>query len=72
MGRKPARRFTAEEKLRILEEARQPQTTVAEVRRILAGVARARGSRAATRPCGSSSPRSSTPPAAPSTSPTRC
>jgi transposase len=33
MGRKEARRFTAEEKLRILEEARQPNTTVAEVLR---------------------------------------
>ena len=33
MGRKPARRFTVEEKLKILEEARQPQTTVAEVLR---------------------------------------
>jgi transposase-like protein len=33
MGRKPARRFTAEEKLRILEESRQPKTTVAEVLR---------------------------------------
>jgi transposase len=33
MGRKQARRFTAEEKLRVLEEARQPQTTVAEVLR---------------------------------------
>jgi transposase len=33
MGRKPARRFTVEEKLRILEEARQPATTVAEVLR---------------------------------------
>ena len=30
MGRKLARRFTAGEKLRILEEARQPKTTVAE------------------------------------------
>jgi transposase-like protein len=33
MGRKPARRFTVEEKLKILEEARQPATTVAEVLR---------------------------------------
>lgn len=33
MGWKAARRFTAEEMLRILEEARQPQTTVAEVLR---------------------------------------
>jgi len=33
MGRKPARRFTVEEKLKILEEARQPTTTVAEVLR---------------------------------------
>jgi transposase len=33
MARKPARRFTVEEKLRILEEARQPKTTVAEVLR---------------------------------------
>jgi transposase len=33
MGRKQARRFTAEEKLRILEEGRQPNTTVAEVLR---------------------------------------
>ena len=31
MARRPRRRFTVEEKLRILEEARQPQTTVAEV-----------------------------------------
>lgn len=31
MGRKKGRRFTVEEKLRILEEARQPRTTVAEV-----------------------------------------
>jgi transposase-like protein len=33
MARKAARRFTVEEKLKILEEARQPQTTVAEVLR---------------------------------------
>lgn len=33
MGRKPARRFTVEEKLKILEEARQPHTTVAAVLR---------------------------------------
>lgn len=33
MARKPRRRFTVEEKLRILEEARQPKTTVAEVLR---------------------------------------
>ncbi len=33
MARKAARRFTAEEKLKILEEARQPHTTVAEVLR---------------------------------------
>jgi transposase len=33
MGRKPTRRFTVDEKLKILEEARQPQTTVAEVLR---------------------------------------
>jgi transposase len=32
MGRK-GRRFSVEEKLRILEEARQPETTVAEVLR---------------------------------------
>lgn len=31
MARKKGRRFTVEEKLRILEEARQPETTVAEV-----------------------------------------
>lgn len=31
--RKKARRFTVEEKMRILEEARQPNTTVAEVLR---------------------------------------
>lgn len=33
MARRQARRFTVDEKLRILEEARQPQTTVAEVLR---------------------------------------
>jgi transposase len=33
MARKQRRRFTADEKLRILEEARQPNTTVAEVLR---------------------------------------
>jgi transposase len=33
MARKQRRRFTAEEKLRILEEARQPHTMVAEVLR---------------------------------------
>jgi len=33
MARKPRRRFTVEEKLKILDEARQPQTTVAEVLR---------------------------------------
>ena len=33
MARKQARRFTVEEKLRVLEEARQPDTTVAEVLR---------------------------------------
>ncbi len=33
MARKPRRRFTVEEKLKILEEARQPNTTVAEVLR---------------------------------------
>ena len=33
MARKQARRFTVEEKLKILEEARQPKTTVAEVLR---------------------------------------
>lgn len=33
MARKAARRFTVEEKLKILEEARQPSTTVAEVLR---------------------------------------
>ena len=33
MGRRKARRFTVEEKLRILEEARAPDTTVAEVLR---------------------------------------
>lgn len=33
MGRKPARRFTVDEKLKILEEARQPKTTVVEVLR---------------------------------------
>jgi transposase len=32
-GRKKARKYTAAEKLRILEEARQPNTTVAEVLR---------------------------------------
>lgn len=31
MARKKGRRFTVEEKLKILEEARQPETTVAEV-----------------------------------------
>jgi len=31
------RRYTVEEKLRILEEARQPNTTVAEKREALAG-----------------------------------
>lgn len=31
MARKKGRRFTVEEKLKILEEARQPNTTVAEV-----------------------------------------
>lgn len=31
MARKQTRRFTVEEKVRILTEARQPQTTVAEV-----------------------------------------
>lgn len=31
MARKKGRRFTVEQKLRILEEARQPGTTVAEV-----------------------------------------
>ena len=33
MARKQRRQFTAEQKLRILEEARQPNTTVAEVLR---------------------------------------
>lgn len=33
MARKARRRFTVEEKLKILEEARQPNTTVAEVLR---------------------------------------
>lgn len=33
MARKRARKFTVEEKLRILEEARAPDTTVAEVLR---------------------------------------
>jgi transposase len=33
MGRKAGRRFTVEDKLKILEEARQPKTTVAEVLR---------------------------------------
>jgi transposase len=33
MARRARRRFTAEEKLKILEEARQPHTTVAEVLR---------------------------------------
>lgn len=33
MSRKQKRQFTAEEKLQILEEARQPNTTVAEVLR---------------------------------------
>ena len=33
MGRQPARRFTVEEKLKILAEARQAKTTVAEVLR---------------------------------------
>ena len=33
MARKPRRRFTVEEKLRVLEDARQPNTTVAKVLR---------------------------------------
>lgn len=33
MGKKSRRKFTVEEKLRILEEARQPDTSVAEVLR---------------------------------------
>jgi transposase-like protein len=33
MARKKKRQFTPEDKLRILEEARQPDTTVAEVLR---------------------------------------
>ena len=33
MARKPRRRFTVDEKLKVLEEARQPNTTVAEVLR---------------------------------------
>jgi transposase len=33
MARKARRQFTAEDKLRILEEARQPNTTIAEVLR---------------------------------------
>ena len=33
MSRKPRRKFTVDEKVRILEEAREPNTTVAEVLR---------------------------------------